>query len=167
LAPWPSSRSPRARGTPTRPRGASTWRGKPPLPHRSDPSVQSCAALDSLGYCPGDDPSPLQQWCAGDGYSNYQAVQSDLTQMQTDAGNGDLGSVMSDGRSLGQDATNAFEHLPPGTSIQKVDYGAYIGSLVLAGDKESLGDINGATTLLQKAWQFTDTVNNLTDQCSS
>ena len=133
----------------------------------TDPNGQSCAALDSLGYCPGDDPTPMQQWCAGDGYSDYQAVQSDMTQMQTDAGNDLLGSVMSDGTSLASDALKAEEKLPPGTNTQKLDYGLYMGFIFVAGGKASSGDINGAVTATQKASQYTSTVNNLTDQCSS
>lgn len=133
----------------------------------TDPNGQSCTALDSLGYCPGDDPSPMQQWCSGDGYSDYQAVQSDLNQLQTDANNSDLSSIMSDGSSLFSDAVTASKNLPPGTKTQKLDYGLYTGYLFVVGEKASTGDINGAVTALQKASQFRDTVDGLMNQCSA
>lgn len=141
--------------------------GDDPPPQVTDPSGQFCTALDSLGYCPGDDPSPMQQWCSGDGYSGYQAVQSDLNQLQTDASNSDLGSIMSDGSSLFGDAVTASKDLPPGTKTQKLDYGLYMGYLFVVGEKASTGDITDAVTALQKASQFRDTADSLTNQCSS
>lgn len=138
-----------------------------PSPMVSDPNGQQCAALDSLGYCPGDDPSPMQQWCSGNGYSDYQTVQSDLNQLGTDSGNNDLVSVESDGSSLFHDATVAGQNLPPASKTQKFDYGVYMGYMLVAGAKASTGDITGAASALAKSSQFKNTVFNLTNQCNS
>jgi hypothetical protein len=91
-----------------------TWEGTSctaPTPEATDPNGELCASLDSLGYCPGDDPSPMQQWCSGDGDSDFQAVQSDLDQLSTDSSNDDLISVESDGATLAQDAQTAVKNL--------------------------------------------------------
>ena len=147
-----------------------TWDGTScttPTPLATDPNGQQCASLDSLGYCPGDDPSPIQQWCSGNGYSDFQAVQSDLNQISTDSGNNDLISVESDGSSLFHDATVAGQNLPPGTNKEKLDYGLYMGYLLVAGAKASSGDINGTASAMAKASQVRNTVFNLTNQCNS
>ena len=136
-----------------------------PTPVLTDPNGQQCASLDSLGYCPGDDPSPMQQWCNGNGYSDFQAVQSDLSQLGTDSGDDDLLAVEADGSSLFRDATGAGADLPPGTNTQKLDYGLYMGYMFTAGYKASTGDIGGASSALSSAAQFKNTVFDLTNQC--
>jgi hypothetical protein len=36
----------------------------PPAPQLTDPNGQACDSFDTLGCCPGDDPTPMQNWCA-------------------------------------------------------------------------------------------------------
>jgi len=135
-------------------------------PQVTDPNGVTCDTLDSLGYCPGDDPTPMQQWCNGNGYSDYQNVQSDLTQMGTDAGNNDLLSVEQDGAQLAQDAKNAFEDLPPGSKHQKFYYGMYMSYMLIAGLKAVNGDVAGTDSALSSTDQFKSTVLGLVNQCT-
>lgn len=124
---------------------------------QSDPNGQECASLDSLGYCAGDDPSPMQTWCDGSGYTGFQTVESDLSQLDTDSGNNDLAAVESDGATLFQDA-NAASHdpnfLPPLSNAHKVDYGVWMGYLMVAGEKASTGDISSAASAMQQGSKF-------------
>jgi hypothetical protein len=132
----------------------------------TDANGQACDSFDSLGYCPGDDPTPMQNWCAGNGYSDFQAVQADMSQLGTDSSNNDLLSVEADGASLFHHASVAGLNLPPGTKTQKLDYGLYMGYLMVGGSKLTTGDISGADSSLSKSTQFTKVVANLTNQCA-
>lgn len=147
-----------------------TWDGTScttPAREAADPNGESCASLDSLGYCPGDDPSPMQQWCNGDGDSDFQAVQSDLDQLSTDSSNEDLTSVESDGATLAQDAEAAVKNLPPASKTQKLDYGLYMGYVSVAGLKLTNGDLSGADSAFAKSTQYKNTAFNLANQCNS
>jgi hypothetical protein len=145
-----------------------TWDGttcQTPTPMQTDPNGQQCPSLDSLGYCPGDDPSPMQQWCNSTGYSDFEQVESDLNQLSTDAGNQDLASVEQDGTSLFQDAGTAVQHLPPLSNLHKVNYGVWLGYLLTAGYKASQGDISGAASAMEKAAQFISIATYVSNQC--
>jgi hypothetical protein len=131
----------------------------------TDPNGQQCPSLDSLGYCPGDDPSPLQQWCSGNGYSDFQQVSEDLGQLQTDTGNEDLAAVEQDGASLFQDAHAAALGLPPLSNAHKVEYGVWFGYVMVSGYKASQGDINGAVSALEDASKYSSIVTYVGDQC--
>lgn len=138
---------------------------------QTDPNGQQCIPLDSLGYCPGDDPptpSPLQQWCSGSGYSDFQTVQSDLSQLDTDSGNSDLAAVESDGSSLFQDAHAASQDpdfLPPVSNTHRVQYGLWVGFVMVAGAKAGNGDISGASSAIAQASKYTSTVQYISGQC--
>ena len=111
------------------------------VPQVTDPSGQACPSLDSAGYCPGDDPAtPMDNWCAGNGYSDYSAVESDLSALSADSGNNDLLSVESDGAQLFHHASVAGLNLPPvSDKTQKLDYGLYMGWLLVGGRNPPLG----------------------------
>ena len=133
----------------------------------TDPSGQACPALDSAGYCPGDDPAtPMDSWCAGNGYSDYSAVESDMSALSAGAGNNDLLSVESDGAQLFHHASVAGLNLPPvSDKTQKLDYGLYMGWLMVGGQKASAGDITGADSAFQKATPYKDAVVTVTSAC--
>jgi hypothetical protein len=119
-------------------KGGGSWDGTgcamPPAPaeqtaaSQTDPNGQTCDTLDSLGYCPGDDPTPtqtpVQLWRSGTGYSDFQQVQSDLNQISADSGNDDLAAVESDGTSLFQDASaTAGGGGEPAAAVQRAQGG--------------------------------------------
>lgn len=131
----------------------------------TDPNGQQCASLDSLGYCPGDDPSPMQQWCDSTGYDGFQSVQSDLSQLGQDAGDDDLAAVEQDGATLAQDASSVESSLPPLSNAHKVTFGVWMGYMSLAGIKASQGDIDGASGLLEDATQYNSIVTYVSNQC--
>lgn len=131
----------------------------------TDPNGQTCDALDSLGYCPGDDPSPMQQWCSGNGYSDFQQVQQDLSQLSTDSGNDDLAAVEQDGSSLFQDAHTAGLNLPPLSNMHKVEYGVWMGYLLVAGYRASNGDLSGASSAMASASKYTSIITYVSNQC--
>jgi hypothetical protein len=148
-----------------------TWEGnscQAAAPQQTDPNGQQCPALDSAGYCPGDDPSPMQQWCNGTGYSDFQQVEQDLQQLQQDSGNNQAGTVEAqDGPALFRDAAAAVSAgLPPLSNAHKVDYGVWLGYLSVAGEKISQGDIAGASSALQQATQFTSIITYVSSQCA-
>jgi hypothetical protein len=136
---------------------------------QADPNGQQCASLDSLGYCPGDDPAstpaattPMQAWCGSIGYSDFQTVESDLSQLGTDSANNDLSAVESDGTTQFQDATAASHDpnfLPPLSNAHKVGY------LMVAGYKSRTGDISGATSALEQASKYTSITQYISNQC--
>lgn len=131
----------------------------------TDPDGQQCASLDSLGYCPGDDPSPMQQWCSGTGYTDFQSVESDLSQLGQDAGDDDLAAVEQDGATLAQDASSIESTLPPLSNAHKVTFGVWMGYMSLAGIKASQGDIGGASSLMEDATQYNSIVTYVSNQC--
>jgi hypothetical protein len=137
------------------------------VPQVTDPSGQACPSLDSAGYCPGDDPAtPMDNWCAGNGYSDYSAVESDLSALSADSGNNDLLSVESDGAQLFHHASVAGLNLPPvSDKTQKLDYGLYMGWLLVGGEKSSAGDITSADGAFQKAASYKDAVVTVTSAC--
>ena len=145
-----------------------TWNGsscQAAAPSSTDPNGQQCASLDSLGYCPGDDPSPMQQWCSGTGYDDFQSVQSDLSQISQDAGDDDLAAVEQDGATLAQDASGIESSLPPLSNAHKVTFGVWMGYMSLAGIKASQGDISGASSLMEDATQYNSIVTYVSNQC--
>ena len=165
--------------TPTKPAAATAraaTSSAPPVPTSTtaatqtaaavtDPNGQQCASLDSLGYCPGDDPSPIQQWCSSAGYDSLQSVQSDLGQIEQDAGDDDLAAVEQDGATLAQDASSIESSLPPLSNAHKVTFGVWMGYVSLAGIKASQGDISGASSLLEDATQYNSIVAYVSNQC--
>jgi hypothetical protein len=136
-----------------------------PTLSQTDRNGQQCTSLDSLGYCPGDDPSPMQQWCGSTGYDSFQSVQTDLSQLGQDAGDDDLGAVEQDGATLAQDASSIESALPPLSNVHKVTFGVWMGYMSLAGIKASQGDIGGASSLTEDATQYNSIVTYVSNQC--
>jgi hypothetical protein len=109
--------------------------------------------------------SPMDDWCSGNGYSDFQAVETDMSQLSTDTGNNDLLAAEQDGSQLFQDAHAAGMNLPPGSNHQKLDYGLYMGFLMVAGAKISNGDINGAGDSMSKSVPYKSSVEDTTGNC--
>ena len=100
----------------------------------------------------------MDNWCNGNGYSDLQAVQSDLSQLNTDSGNNDLSAVESDGTQLLSDAGTAESNPPPwNTSPEdtpsKFQYAYYMGALGVAGATLATGDVSKGASDLQFAVQ--------------
>jgi hypothetical protein len=117
--------------------------------------------------CPS--PSPTTMWCTGDGHSDWQTVTQDLSQLGSDAGNGDISAVESDGGKLAQNAATAKTSLPPGTNMQKSDYRYVMATLASAGLKASQGDILGVFAALQLIVpsKFNAVANRVNGMCGS
>jgi hypothetical protein len=82
----------------------------------------------------------LSVWCGGNGYSDWQSVAGDLSQLGTDSGNNDLVSVESDGGQLARDAVAALQNVPPGTRMEKFNYAYVMSALTIVGLKLNQGE---------------------------
>ena len=103
--------------------------------------------------------SPVDAWCSGSGYSDYQAVQSDITQMSTDVGNGDYGTAENDDApTLDSDATTALQNPPPGTTAQKVNYVSCMGAIAFGAIDLNSGNIPAAEKAMTGASTYRDKV---------
>ena len=110
----------------------------------------------------------MDTWCSGTGYSDYQAVQSDITQMSTDVGNGDYGTAENaDATRLNSDAGTALQNPPPGTTAQKVSYISYMGAITFAAADLNSGNIAAAETAMSGAAKYRDGADVLVAACSS
>jgi hypothetical protein len=152
-------------------------------PTQTDPNGLACVQMDPAGYCPGDDPvttappaAPtesaaqvaLDNWCAGNGYSDLTTVESDMTQLSTDAGNNDLIAVEQDGTQLFGDASTAGQNLPPRSDPHAFGYGIYMGYLLIAGSRASNGNLSGAgssSAAMQTASQHLPDVQAINTSC--
>jgi hypothetical protein len=132
---------------------ASQAPSSPPAPSASDtPSATA--------------PSPMDTWCTGTGYSEYQTVQDDLTQLRTDLGNGDIGTAENaDATKLTSDAETAMKDAPPGTKDQKTNYVEYMGSLSFMAIDLNTGNITGATNALHGSQNYQPGVDSLVAAC--
>ena len=111
--------------------------------------------------------SPVDAWCSGSGYSDYQAVQSDITQMSTDVGNGDYGTAENaDATTLNSDATTAVQNPPPGTTAQKVNYVSYTGAIGFAAIDLNSGNIPAAEKAMTGASTYRDKVDAVVAACA-
>jgi hypothetical protein len=99
-------------------------------------------------------PSAMDTWCAGTGATNLQAVKTDVNQISTDASNMDVTAVETDGTQLQADATGAAATPPPVSSAHKFNYTLAMGWYMIAGNKASTGDFNGASSALNTANGF-------------
>jgi hypothetical protein len=110
--------------------------------------------------------SPMDAWCGGSGYGDYQAVQSDLTQMSTDIGNGDYGTAENaDATQLGSDAEAAEGNLPPVTKSQKLDYLLYMGAISFAAADLGSGNISAAEKAMNGATSYGDKLTAVVSAC--
>jgi hypothetical protein len=110
--------------------------------------------------------SPMDAWCGGSGYSDYQAVQSDLTQMSTDLGNGDYGTAENaDATQLLSDAEAAEKNAPPVTKSQKVDYILYMGAISFSATDLDSGNVTAAKDAMNGAGSYKDAVNAIVAAC--
>lgn len=103
----------------------------------------------------------MTAWCNGAGYSDYQTVESDISQIGTDSGNNDLAALESDGSQLLTDAQPTVHNLPPLSKTHTFDYGLYMGWLLVAGGKLSQGDVSAAETDFQTAVGYFNKVSDL------
>jgi hypothetical protein len=132
---------------------ASQAPSSPPAPSASDtPSATA--------------PSPMDTWCTGTGYSEYQTVQDDLTQLRTDVGNGDMGTAENaDATKLTSDAETAMKDAPPGTRDQKINYVEYMGALSFMAIDLNTGNVTGATNALHGSQNYQPGVDSLVAAC--
>lgn len=87
----------------------------------------------------------ITAWYAGEGGSNFNAVQSDLTTMASDADKQDLAAVQADGSKLSADSRAAAATPIPVASAKYVQAMNYYAT---AGADAASGDITGATSAL-------------------
>jgi predicted small lipoprotein YifL len=104
----------------------------------------------------GTSSSAFLSWYNGTGYSDYQAVSSDISQATTDANNGNVAASETDGSQLAIDAQTAADDPMP---IDTTQYVAAMNDYVEAGNDSSTGDFTDATTALEAA---TSNVNAIT-----
>jgi hypothetical protein len=110
--------------------------------------------------------SPIDDWCSGSGYSDYQAVQSDLAQMSTDIGNGDYGTAENaDATQLSRDADTAMQNPPPGTKSQKINYVLYMGAVAFSAADLNAGNITTAEKAMNGAADYRDKVDAIVAAC--
>jgi len=136
----------------------------------SPPAVTNTASPVAVAGAPSSSPSPpsaISVWCEGAGGSDLQAVNSDLSQISTDANNDDVTAVAEDGEQLFHDASQAGINLPPLQNAHKLDYGLYMGWMLQAGYRLNIGDDTTADDDLQKAQQFKRIVMTVNNDCGS
>jgi hypothetical protein len=115
----------------------------------------------------GSVPDAYATWYSsgtGIGYTDFQAVQSDLNTLNTDTNNGDVFSMQSDGTALAMDATTALQvPLPVDDSVYpnaiSGDYITMMGSLEQAGQDIATGNYTGATSLLELSSGLANTIS--------
>lgn len=100
--------------------------------------------------------SSVSDWYNSSGYTDMQAVSTDLGQLQTDADAGDTYSAETDGATLATDAQTAADDPPP---VQTAEYINAMSTLETAGNDASNGDFSDATVALETA---TTEVNSIT-----
>ncbi len=96
--------------------------------------------------------APMQSWCAGNGYSVYEAVAADLRQMQNDLG--DQAAEAPDGVQLASDAGSAVQDPPPFSEAHVTDYLFAMGFFQAAGSKLASGDLGTAASDLRIATHY-------------
>jgi hypothetical protein len=135
-----------------------------PAPVVTDPSGGTCSSLDGQGYCPGDDPTTapatptasgssaaFAAWYGGGtgtGYTDFEAVGTDLTTMQNDATAGNVSQAETDGTQLATDAAAAAADPMP---VDTTTYVTAMNQLTTAGNDAADGDFTDATSALQES----------------
>lgn len=122
-------------------------------------STASASASASASAAAAD---AVQTWCQGDGYSGYQSVETDLTQMSTDIGNGQDGTAENtDALQLASDAGTAGQSYPPFSKTHKLDYGLFLLAVTSAATALNRGDVSSATSAMQQAVKYKNDVDGL------
>jgi hypothetical protein len=96
-------------------------------------------------------PAAIKNWCGGTGWTDWQAVSSDMSQLHTDSSDGNLATAEVDGSELATSAQIAGTDLPPFMRQFKADYGLAMAWLVVGGRKLASGNISGASSALHTA----------------
>ena len=121
-------------------------------------AAASLTAVVGLTACSRTNPTAnaTAAWCLGTGYANFQAVNSDLSQIDTDSGDGyNPTALEADGSQLESDAAKASGTLYPG---DPADYGLWVTDLRAAGMFASIGDFTSADNEMNDATAFARTV---------
>ncbi len=88
--------------------------------------------------------TPVQNWCAGNGFNDWEAVAADLKRFHGDSASGDLAAVTGDGNQLGTDAAAAVSLPPPFSRPHTADYLYGLTALRVAGGNIASGDFTAA-----------------------
>jgi hypothetical protein len=136
----------------------------------NSPSAGNLAARSTASATPAQavpaSTSPIDDWCNGSGYSDYQAVQSDLTRIAADIGNGGRGTEENtDARQLLGDARTAEQNPPPVTGSKKLDYIRYMGVVAFSAADLNSGNISAAGRALNGSAGYWDKVDAIVAAC--
>ena len=97
------------------------------------PKVTHSAPAKPAAAKPAAPTQTVSDWCTFSVLADMGRVASDLTQLQTDTGNGMMGSAETDGATLSQDANSLVnDGMPPMSQAHVFYYHLYLSELTLA-----------------------------------
>lgn len=140
---------------------------KPPAAALTTPVTPAASSALAAAASPAPD-NPWADWCTGAGYTDLQAVVTDLqTVTADDTGNVQVSTIEADGQNILIDAARSELNPPPESRSQAAAYQAWMKQAGLVGAAWAQYDLASVTYAARASQRYAPAVKAATDKCTA